>query len=254
MFPTQKDIPNGWICRYSEYLQETEEWFALFEYPEYSQTEIIIPPSLSDQDRHTIYDIYPFYEDIGMIRPHQNIFSDLGEKYLSDVLPDHNPNHPVSTYRSTIGQFDWEEYPTEYRDNSTYYRNYPLQYKDAFANIGIWTELVKMMDQFPQCFENQTYTTELYLNRSGLDTNELFVHTGIALPDQMRETLSNSFDLPSQHSYSIDDRIQIGRVVISLPEYGNPVAEFMRESLKNVVDGVYIHNKYKDLVQDVALE
>jgi len=250
----EKTIPEGWVCRYSEYRQESGEWFALFEYPKYSLTELVIPPSLSDQGRHTIYTIYPFYEDIGMVRPYRQHFSDFGEMYLSELLPDHNPKHPVSTYRSTVGQFDWEEYSEEYRVNSTYYQNYPLQYKDVFANTGIWTELVKMMDQFPQCFENQTYTTELYLNRSGRDKTKLFVHTGIALPDQMRETLSNSFDLPSTNSYDIEDPIQIGRVVISLPEYDDPVAGFMRESLQNVVDGVYINNTYKDLVQDVALE
>jgi len=218
--PSTETLPEGWMCPLNNYSEEDEEWFALFEYPEYSLTVAVVPPSVEDNTTsHTVYSIYPFYEDIGLPSTYTHITTTFERNYLREQLPHHPSDRAVSTKRSTVETFDWEDYPVEYRDNSTFYQNYPLQYKDIFTDIDAWPELANLAETYPQCFDDDQYITELYLNRSG-KSNELFVHSGIALHDSIRDFISSIFDLPSveDYEYTIDDRTEIGEVAISIEE------------------------------------
>lgn len=251
-FPQEKDLPDEWVCQYSEYDSEDGSWRALFEYPEYSLTTVVLPPSLPavDQGRHVIINIYPLYEDIGLPKPYCTI--SLGDEYLREMLPDHNPKHPVSSRRSTLGGFDWDNYPEEYKNSSSYYRNYPLQYKEVFEDHQVWSEVVNLMDQFPQCFDDRTVTTEVYLNKGR--ENDLFIHTDLHIPDHLRESICKAFDLPDGEMYELEEKRQIGSVELIFPDADDSVAGFMYSEPSDAIGEFTVQKKYKNLVNPANLE
>lgn len=237
---TDLSLPNSWVCQYSEKEMTDNglEWFALFEKPDYSLTQVILPPSIGKREKHTVYSIYPFYEDIGIPHTYSDQFHEFQDTYLKYEVPNHNSDRPLSSVRSTLGDFTWEDYPEQYKESSTYYQNYPLEYKEIFSDIATWSILHELFDQFPQCFGDDGYTTTLYLNSTG---DKLLVHTGIALTNGMRDIYKSLFDLPSPQAYNLTEKIEIGEVTL-VQDFSDTTENFKIGSIK-------VDTEYQDLLE-----
>jgi hypothetical protein len=132
----------------------------------------------------------------------------------SETVPNSPSQKPVSTWRSSLGTFDWESAPSWVHEQSTFYKRYPLPYDDVFTDIQTDMGFQKLYETYPQVFPEGTYTSPLLVSL-GTDSTDPYVHSQTALSGSARETVKNLFQLPKDISEHVDHRESIGEVTFS---------------------------------------